>query len=456
MNTVDITYRRIARITSPVLVTHLSYTAMGVMDTIMVGQLGVVALGAVGLGNLVGWWLLSFFWGMLSGVNTLVAQAEGAGDRPAAGVVFWQGVHVALAAGALIAMGAALVPMIFAWVDAPPATQALAAGYMRIRLLGAVGLMLLLAADNFYRGLGRTDVPMWCGVGQLLLNCALNYVLIFGKLGLPPLGTAGAALGTVIAQFLVGLVLLASILLGPHVGREFAIRRSWHPHPGVLLGLLRLSVPIGVQVFMEMGGITVFGALVARLGEAEMAATNAVIQAWSVAFMAAFALGVGATTLVGQSIGARQESTARRVVGRIQRIGYTLTALVGLVYVWLPEQLMALFVSADERAALLPFARPLFTVVVLCLFFDLKFNILAGALRGAGDTAYPMWINIASVWLLFVPATILVTPRFGLTGAWSCLILHVVVLAVCLELRFRGRAWLKPALGAAHVLARAA
>jgi MATE family multidrug resistance protein len=123
------------------------------------------------------------------------------------------------------------------------------------------------------------------------------------------------------------------------------------------------------------------------------------------------------------------------------RLGLGLTAAISVLYLTLPEWLISLFVSAGEAGALLPYARPLFTVVVICLFFDLRFNILAGALRGAGDTTYSMLVAIGSAWLVFVPATLFATPRFGLVGAWWCLVIHVALMATLLEVRYRGSRW---------------
>jgi MATE family multidrug resistance protein len=131
------------------------------------------------------------------------------------------------------------------------------------------------------------------------------------------------------------------------------------------------------------------------------------------------------------------------VVRRITWLGYGFTVAIGAFYVLAPQQLMALFVSKADLPRLLPFARPLFAVVVICLVFDLKFNLLSGALRGAGDTTYSMAVNVASAWLLFVPALLFAAPRWGLVGAWSCFILHVMVMATLLELRVRGDNWLR-------------
>ena len=112
---------------------------------------------------------------------------------------------------------------------------------------------------------------------------------------------------------------------------------------------------------------------------------------------------------------------------------------------------MALFVRASELEVLLPFARPLFTIVAVCLFLDLTFNVIAGGLRGAGDTTYAMLANVGSAWLIFVPLTLYVAPRHGLVAAWSCVIVYMTTMALLIWLRFRGTAWLKPAVERARV-----
>jgi MATE family multidrug resistance protein len=466
MARIDISYRRICRIAGPVVVTNFSYTMMGALDTVMVGHLGVSALAAVGLGNMISFSLLSFFWGATSGIDAMTAQAYGARDRDGVARVFFQGLYLAAVSGLLILAAMPLVRMLLGWVHASPEVERIALQFMNVRLFGGIAACVLWVCDNFYRGLGRTTIMMWCGMAQLVLNFSFNWVLIHGRFGLPAMGAAGAALGTVAAQLLIAVFLLCSILVfgrvrheffpslvtgsarrrslsGPQaVPRESGMRRPWRFQPLFFRRMMALSIPIGVQTGLEMGGVTVFTAVVARLGDAELAATNAVIQAWSVAFMGALALSVGATTLVGQCIGAREPEQARVVVRRVSRLGVALMAVFGVVYVLGPRQLMALFVTAEDLPRLLPFARPLFTVVVVCLLFDLKFNLLSGALRGAGDTTYSMAVNVASAWLLFVPALLFATPRWGLVGAWACFILHLVAMSTLLELRVRGSKWL--------------
>ena len=440
--TIDISYRRIFALTAPVVVTQVTHTAMGVIDTMMVGRLGVVALAGVGLGAIISWWCLSFFVGLLQGVNTFVAQFFGAGRRDRVGLAFWQGLYLALGAGLALLALSPLSTWVFSLTKASPEAQAIAAEYTEVRMAAAIGLMIFLVAENYYRGLGRTDIPMWAGMIQLGLNCGLNYLFIFGAHGFPELGPAGAAVGTVIAQFVVAVALLGGVLL-TRMGRDYEASTPRLPESALMGRMLRVSVPIGIQVFMELGGISVFTALVARLGDAEMAATNAVIQAWSVSYMIAVALAAGATTLVGQCLGAQQLRDARLVVGKVLRIGYVAMAATAVVYVGFPDRLMSLFVRQAELAEVMPYARPLFLIAVVCLVFDLQFNVLAGALRGAGDTTYSMLVNVGVAWLVFVPLLFVATRSWGLIGAWSCFIIHVMLMAGLLALRVRGRTWIE-------------
>lgn len=442
----DISYSNVVRISWPVLISQLSYTAMGIIDTIMVGQLGVHVLAAVGLGNFLVFWYMSFFFGLITGVNTLVAQAQGAGDEKKSGEVLGQGLYLALLSGIVMIGCLPFVPYLIGKTEAEPAVAEVAIAYVSVRMFAGVFYLLLGVFDNFYRGLGETRLPMYCGLAQLLLNCLFNYILIYGNWGAPALGATGAALGTALAQAMVALALGATLWLSKERRQRFALAGAWRFQRPLFTQLFVLSLPIGIQIFLEMGGITVFTALIARLGADPMAATNAVLQAWSVSFMANFALSVTATTLVGQAIGAGEPGLCRRATGRVLALAVGVNAVIGLVYLLFPEKLISFFTTEADAGRLTVYARPLFTIVVACLFLDAAFNILYGALRGAGDTRFPMLVNVLSAWLLFVPATIFAIERWGVVGAWWCFFFHLLAMSAAYLWRFRGDAWLKPAL----------
>jgi len=179
--------------------------------------------------------------------------------------------------------------------------------------------------------------------------------------------------------------------------------------------------PINVQLLkrkLEREGITIFTAMVARLGAPQMAATNAVIQVWSLPLMLAFAVSVTATTLSGQAVGAGEPDTARLATRRILLVGGIPMAALCALFLAVPEWLISLFADGADAEQLAPYARPLFVIAVIFMMFDLPFNGLSGALRGAGDTKFPMYVSIAVSWLAFVPAVWFVSPRFGVVGAY--------------------------------------
>lgn len=442
----DISYHRIAQISWPVLVTQMSYTAMGILDTIMVGQLGVHVLAAVGLGNFLVFWYMSFFFGLITGVNTLVAQAEGAGEPKTSGAVLGQGLYLALLSAVVMLGCLPFVPFLVGQTGADAEVAKVATAYIAVRMYAGVFYLLLGVFDNFYRGLGETRLPMYCGIAQLVLNFVFNYILIYGHFGAPALGAVGAALGTAIAQLIVALALGATLFFSKKRRAHFGLTGAWRFRRPLFLQLFVLSLPIGIQIFLEMGGITVFTALVARLGADPLAATNAVIQAWSVSFMANFALSVTATTLVGQAIGAAEPDLCRPATRRVLHLALAVNALMALVYVAFPERLIAFFTTEADAARLTGYARPLFLIVAACLGFDALFNILYGALRGAGDTRFPMLVNVLSAWLLFVPAAWYAIGRWGLVGAWSCFFFHLLVMSTAYLWRFRGEGWLRGSL----------
>lgn len=441
---IDISTRRTLRIAGPVIVNQLTFTLMGVVDMIMVGQLGVRELAGVGLAGMISGAVFSFFVGMFNGVNTLVAQAVGARDTRAAGVALWQGAYLALLATAALLAVWALVPALLRWSGATAEVQAVAVPYMRLRLLGGLGVTAIALASNFYYGIGRARAPMLAAFLQLALNCGFNYALIFGKLGAPTLGSDGAAIGTSLAQWLVGGLLCASLGVAPALRRGHALLATWRWQPRIFATLVRLSLPVGGQIFLEVASLAVFLALISRLGDAPLAASNAVFHSWSLAFMVGVGLSVSATTLVGQCIGAGRPEDARRVAWRVLRLGYGVMAAAAIVFLALPEHIMGVFVDAAELERLRPFARPLFTLVSVAAVFDMQFTVLLGALRGAGDVDYPMLVNLCCPWLLFVPATIAVAPRLGVAGAWGCLLVNYVLMAALMTRRVRGSAWLKP------------
>ncbi|MBW2389944.1 MAG: MATE family efflux transporter, partial [Deltaproteobacteria bacterium] len=278
--------RQVAHLAYPVILTHLSITMMGVVDSAMVGQLGATELAAVGFGGIWLWTLLNGFIGAGIGVQTFVAHDHGAGHPEQCGRWVWQGIYAVIPMTAIAALILHFNADSLMQLLAPSeAVQLLAGEYLAICAFGAVGMCAATILSSFFLGVGDTHTPL--------------YVTLFG---LPAWGVSGAAVATTTAEWVYTLVLL---VLVSHRARRRAFATSVvAPSMKSIRRLLRVGLPVGGQYAIEMLSFAVFLTLVARLGDASMAASQAFVSLLSLSFMQAEGLSIGVCTLVGRYVGA--------------------------------------------------------------------------------------------------------------------------------------------------------
>ncbi len=431
--------REVALLAYPVVLTQISVTITQIVDSAMAGRLGASELAAVGFGGIWMWTAMCFFMGTVTAVQTFVAQYHGAGEAERCGRWAWQGVlglmPLTFAAAGLLYVGAG--PLMQA-LGASEELTPLAAGYLRMRAFGNVGLCGAMALASFFRGIGDTRTPLWTMILANVVNAVLDYGLIFGRLGLPQWGVEGAGVATAIAEF-VYFGALWICFRRPRLERAFATHRVAIDRRD-LRRLLRTGFPIGGQWALEMTSFAAFSTLVARMGDASMAASQAFILLLALTFMQAHGLSIGVATLVGRYIGARDPHSAQRSFRSGMILGLGLAAAIAVLYVVVPELLLGIFSDDPEVIAL---ARPLLLVGALFQVFDAMAIVADGALRGAGDTRWPFFVRFALAWGVFVPFAWVIgfVLDYGLTGAWFGGMIYVAVLAAVLIYRFRSGAW---------------
>jgi MATE family multidrug resistance protein len=433
--------REVLVLAYPVILTQISMTTMGIVDSAMVGTLGPTYLGAVGFGGIWLWTFVCFFIGTQTGVQTFVSQCNGAGNSKDCGSWAWQGIYavapLAVVAAGLIFFGAG--PLL-GLLGPSPELQPLAADYLTARSFGIIGLTSAVAFSSFFRGIGDTRTPLYATLCANGLNVVLDYGLIFGHLGLPRMEIVGAGIATSISEwvYLAALItpFLWSSVRGSHATTRFApILRN-------VRRLLRTGAPIGGQWWLEMVSFAAFTTLVARMGDQSMAASQAFVALLSISFMQAIGLSIAVSTLVGQFIGAGQPDFAMRAFRSGIKLAVVLAGAIALLFSSIPDLLVGIFTDDPTVIAL---GRPLLLVGAIFQFLD-AFGIIAdGALRGAGDTRWPFLVRLALAWGIFVPLAYLlgVTLDGGLTWAWVAATVHVGLLSATLVWRFRSGAWRK-------------
>lgn len=431
--------REVTALALPIMGSQLAHTFTAAVDSAFVGRLGADELASVGLGGVWLWTCFSFFAGTGTGVQTFVAHADGAGARGSCGQWMWQALYALVPASALTAgIIAPFLPWLLASFGLAPELRANAGDYMLARLPGEIAAVIAIVVASFFRGIGDAKTPLYVGIATNLLNVLLDWALIFGHLGLPALGVRGAGVATSIAHVFGALVSLA-LFVGMARLRDFGVSPV-RPGLGVLRRLLRTASPIGAQWLVGSASFAGWTALVATLGAAPMAASQATFILMNLSFMPAYGLSMAVATLAGRYQGAGDPEAVVRTLRSALWLISAVCAAVAIALLGVPHALFGLF-STD--AAVLALARPMLAMSSLFLVFDATSIVVSGALRGAGDTRFPFWLESILSWTVFLPGAWLfgIALGGGVMGAWLGALCHVTALALGLLLRLRSGAW---------------
>lgn len=422
----------------PIVLATISETLMGTIDTFMVARLGTVEVAAVGLGAMMSWVFYLPFLGLAMGVNTFVSQSYGARVYSECGRMTWQGLYVAISSGILILLGILLAPWLFEMAKPSFEVQRLGTQYLQYRLLDGPGVMLGMTIASFFRGIGDTKTPMKIGIATNILNVALNYVLIYGHLGFPRLEVQGSALGTAIAGLAGGAIYCVLFFHARYA--PFGVRRISAPSWYEIRRIIRVGAPIGIQRFLDIGSFVIFSALIGRLGDAQLAANQIAIQLMSISYMVGNSIGMTATVLVGQYIGARKLDMAERSTYSALKMTTTYMVLVGLTFLLFPAEVIAFFNNDPD---VVKYGRQGLIIAAFFQAFDALAVVFSGALRGAGDTRWTMVASLIGAWVIFLPlAYLFAMPlHMNFVGAWLGATVYICVLGLACWYRFRQGMW---------------
>jgi MATE family multidrug resistance protein len=432
-------YKEVWLLAYPNIVTMLLHNCMSIIDTLMIGMVGTAALAGVGLAQLVLATLFYLYKGLADGVLTFTAQYVGAQQHHKCGAVAWQGLYLGGIATLLIL---ALIPVAASLFQLmQPAADAIAPGaaYLRVALIGESLGPLTLTLIYFLRGLGDTKTPMYIGLVGNGLNIVGNYVLMFGHVGLPPLGVVGAALSTTIAEGVV-FGLLLWVFLSRRLASRYTTRRVLMPSRTDMSRLLTLALPLSVQGLLEVGGFTLFSVMIGRMGTVQLAVNHIVLRLVVFAFLPVQGLAVAVSTLVGQNLGAADRVGAAESGRHALHLGVGYMGGLGLLFVWMPQALLSMFTSDPHVIAL---GTVLLQLVGLVQVGDALYLVCGGVLKGAGDTRWIMLTSAVYNWLVFLPLAFLwgVVYDGGIVGAWSSFAVTVLLQGYTFWARFRRARW---------------
>jgi multidrug resistance protein, MATE family len=419
------------RLALPVVLAELGWMSMGIVDTIMVAPLGPAAIGAAGIGTSVHMAVAVFGMGLLLGLDTLVAQAYGAGDE--------RDCHRWLVHG--LALGAALsVPIVAVCLAAlaaipyagfHPDVEPLLDGYFGVVLWSTLPLLLYAALRRYLQGMHAVAPIAFALVTANLINVAANWTLIFGHFGLPALGVRGAAWATVISRlYMLGVLWLAvrhydrarnSGLAG--VSRQLSRER--------LGRLWRLGFPAASQVTLEVGVFGLATVLAGRLDPVSSASHQIALNIAGASFMVPLGVASAGAVRVGNRVGAGDPEGAARAGWAAIVLGSAFMSVMATAFLLAPRAFVGLFSPGPDVIAL---GSSLLLVAAVFQLFDGLQAVATGVLRGLGETRMAMIVNLAGHWLIGLPIAygLCFALGMGVRGLWLGLSTGLIVCGIVL------------------------
>ncbi len=399
--------RRILGLALPIIGGMLSQNVLNLVDTAMVGTLGDAALAGVGLGGFANFLFSAFILGLSAGVQAMAARRVGEGRLSETAIPLNGGLLLAL--GLAIPWSALLIS--FTWDYFPLLTGDVAVveqgvPYLRARLFAMFAMGMNFAFRGYWNAVDKSILYMRTLISMHVVNIFLNWVLIFGNLGAPELGSMGAGVASAIATIFGAA---SYFVLGRSYAREAGFLRGL-PTRETMRTIVRLAAPAGMQQFFFAAGMTVFMMLVARMGTPELAATKVIIDLILVGILPGIGFGLAAASLAGQALGRGEPDDAMQWGWDVVKIAVGVVAVLSLPAVLFPELILSGFIHEPATLAL---AKNPLRLAAGFLFIDAVGMVLMNALTGVGDTKRVMFIGIGFQWLLFLPLVYLLGPILG-------------------------------------------
>ncbi len=440
----------VLRLGIPAVAEQLLALLVSLVDTYVVGHLGLavlqrlgytseVALAAVGMAGQFTWTLTTLFMAVALGCTVVVARFVGGGDWDMANKALRQSLLIGALLGVLgLSLAWLLAPQMISLLGGTAEVQRYAVQYFRIAMLAFPLQALLYIGNAALRGAGDMRAPLLVMGVVNGINVVLSLALVNGFAGMPGMGIAGAAWGTAIGQGCGGLLVLFWLLRGR---AGLLVNRLPRPDWALMWRILRMGLPYGAEQFVFQAALLLFVQMITSISTVAYAAHTTVVTVESISFLPGMGIAVAATTLVGQHMGAGDAQSARASGFEAFRLAALFMALIGACFVLVPQLFVGFFVQNDPAvvaAATVPLRLVGFAQPALAANF-----VFSGALRGGGDARWPLYTKIISVWCVRLPLAWLLVfgLGWGLNGIWVAMSTDFAVQGLLVWWRFRLGRW---------------
>ena len=430
----------------PTMVQNVISVLQGMIDQAMVGNfVGHTGNAAIGVSMQIFILVIVFVSSVFTGMGVLVARFAGAGDLDKVNRSVYQAflVSVVLAVGVMAPLGYWLAPTLLTLINAEPEVQVEALPYIRILFVFSIGMLMFFMFSGALRAAGDAKTPMRLGILMTGLNIVLNVVLIRGLGPIPAFGTRGAAMGTVIASGITGIIFMG-MLFSNRLVIHFSRSMSFWPDWGIIRSLFRFGLPAGFQgIAANLGGVVMLSFVGALRYSSESQAAYAVgyTQLFSLVTLTSVGL-MGATAAVaGQNLGAGYPERSARSARVASMIGLAVAAAIGSLFFLIPRPLLAIF--AMHEGVVADIAVELLSYLAISGLFVSVALAYTGGLQGTGDTRSPLYISIVSQVVVPLGICTVVQATSGLEAhnIWLAIVIGHMTRCGLSVMRFRQGKW---------------
>lgn len=436
-------YRRNLKVALPVMLTQLGATLVGLIDIMMVGHYATVDLAAVSFANAIFFTVMVFAMGALMGLTPLIGQQVGrmkVSDQPEVEndriaqllrAAIWLTVILCVVTVALLT---SVIPFLD-YFGQEPEVVAVARPYYLLIVLSLIPFLFFCTQKQFLEGLGNTTVAMFLSIGMNLLNVWLNYVLIYGHLGLPAMGATGAGIATLVSRTLMPLLFLAVILSRSRWRQYLSVKAEANIRQP-LRQLWQVGAPIGVQTFLETVTFTVSSIIVGWLSKEALAAHQIAIQISDLTFMLAVGIGSATTIRVSHQLGKGDLHAVRMASNASIHLVLAINTIGAILMISLRHYIPLLFTS-DEQV--ITIASTLILCAGMFQFADGMQCVGAAMLRGITDVKRPMIYAFVAYIIVSFPVALfcMYVLQLGAVGMWIGFIIALSLAAILFHARFR-------------------
>lgn len=439
--------KKVLQLAWPILIAQFALTGLGLVDTLMSGQVGTDDLAAIGLGSGLMMPVFMFATGILLAISPIVAKARGGQDLSKIKSVFQQGFWLALPLGLLSFWILWHMDTLLNWLSLTPHVRQLTKDYLVFIAMGMPGIALYQALRFFWEGLGQTYPTMLISIFALVLNIPLNALFIYGSFGVPAYGAAGCGIASSIVMWLMLLIGLFYLYFSPKMQYYVSITQlvSKISFQGAnkfssTIKILKLGIPNTLAILFEVGLFSFISVFIAILGSVALAGHQVAMSVSSFLFMIPLSLSLATSVRTGQLYGERNYLGLQRLVRVILAFAVLISFSSSMILMSLNVQLAALFAHQPE---VIQIAASLLILAGIYQIFDAVQSVSNGVLRGLHHTKTTMQVAFVSYWLIGLGVGYVLTfkdwivPAIGVKGFWWGIIIGLFIGAILLLLRLR-------------------